>query len=188
MERLLALGSVVKVQVEEEATARLMIAGYLPQDEDTGQIFDYVTVLYPFGMQQVPAIQMIRQDQILEVEAEGYLDERAAAFTKQLPELIEKIAGEARRMILEAAREEKAVQAKETAWNGKASQAWNGKSAQAKEAALNGKAAQGMEAAQNGKAVQDVEATRNEEATRSGSRAQTAAGRPKPVDPLKEFG
>lgn len=186
MERLLALGSVVKVQVEEEATARLMIAGYLPQDEDTGQIFDYVTVLYPFGMQQVPAIQMIRQDQILEVEAEGYLDERAAAFTKQLPELIEKIAGEARRVILEAAREGKAAQDEKAAGAGETAR--NGKAVQDVEAAQNGKAAQDVETARNGNAVQAVEATRNEEAAQSGSRAQTAAGRPKPVDPLEEFG
>ena len=108
MERLLALGSVVRVQVEEQATARLMIAGYLPEDKNTGKIYDYVTVLYPWGMQQTPAVQMIRQDQILEVEAEGYLDEKAAAFTRELPELIGKIAGEAKRLILEAAKEDEA--------------------------------------------------------------------------------
>lgn len=106
MERLLALGSVVKVRIEEQAAARLMIAGYLPRDEDTGEIYDYVTVLYPFGMQQVPAVQMIRQEQILSVEAEGYLDERAEAFTRELPELIGKIAEETQRLIREAGRNE----------------------------------------------------------------------------------
>lgn len=108
MERLLALGSVVKVRIEEQAAARLMIAGYLPRDEDTGEIYDYVTVLYPFGMQQVPAVQMIRQEQILSVEAVGYLDERAEAFTRELPELIGKIAEETQRLIREAGRNEEA--------------------------------------------------------------------------------
>ena len=91
MERLLAPGSVVRVRIEEKATARLMIAGYFPEDTRTGKIYDYVTVLYPFGMQKTPAVQMIRQSQILSVEAEGYLDEQAEAFTSQMPRLIEKL-------------------------------------------------------------------------------------------------
>lgn len=154
MERLLALGSVVKVQVEEQATARLMIAGYLPEDRKTGKIYDYVTVLYPWGMQQVPAVQMILQDQILEVEAEGYLDEKAAAFTRELPELIGKIAGEARRLILDAAAEEKQEESQEAAEEARAKSQEETEEAQEKgrEAAA-AQEAQGTEAALQSSAV-----------------------------------
>lgn len=102
MERLLALGSVVRVQVEEQATARLMIAGYFPEDTRTGKRYDYVTVVYPFGMQQTPAVQMINHGQILSVEAEGYLDEQAEAFTKELPELIRRMTEEMKKAVAEA--------------------------------------------------------------------------------------
>ena len=91
MERLLALGSVVQVQVEEQATARLMIAGYFPEDKESGRIYDYATVVYPFGMWEQPAIQMIDEAQILKVEAAGYMDERAEAFTWTLPRMIERV-------------------------------------------------------------------------------------------------
>lgn len=90
MERLLALGSVVRVQVEEQAAARLMIAGYFPEDRESGRIYDYATVVYPFGMWAQPAVQMIDEAQILNVEAAGYMDEKAEAFTWALPRMIER--------------------------------------------------------------------------------------------------
>lgn len=106
MERLLALGSVVRVQVEEQATARLMIAGYFPEDTRTGKRYDYVTVLYPFGMQQTPAVQMINHGQILSVEAEGYLDEQADAFTRELPELLGRLTERMKEAVAEAKAQE----------------------------------------------------------------------------------
>lgn len=90
MEQLLALGTVVKVDLGKKQTARLMIIGYYPQNKQDGKVYDYVTVLYPFGMCFEPAIQCINKASILAVEKEGYLDETAEAFTKELPQLIQK--------------------------------------------------------------------------------------------------
>lgn len=90
MERLLALGTVVKAAVGGKQTARLMIIGYYPRNNQDGQVYDYATVLYPIGMSYEPAIQCINHKLILAVEKEGYLDEEGAAFTEGLPELIQK--------------------------------------------------------------------------------------------------
>ena len=88
MEQLLTLGTVVKAAVGKGQTARLMIIGYYPQDNQDGKVYDYATVLYPFGMCFEPAIQCINSGLIVEVEKNGYMDEEADAFTKGLPELI----------------------------------------------------------------------------------------------------
>ena len=88
MEQLLALGTVVKAAVGKGQTARLMIIGYYPQDNQDGSVYEYATVLYPFGMCFEPAVQCINSRLIIEVEKNGYMDQEADAFTKGLPELI----------------------------------------------------------------------------------------------------
>lgn len=90
MDKLLALGTVVRVNLGKGNTASLMIAGYYPRSLETGEVYEYLTVMYPFGMTHQVAVQMIHADAILEVEAEGYMDETAEIFTKGLPEMIKK--------------------------------------------------------------------------------------------------
>ena len=53
-----------------------------------GKVYEYATVLYPFGMSFEPAVQCINSGLIVEVEKNGYMDEEADAFTKGLPELL----------------------------------------------------------------------------------------------------
>ena len=84
MERLLALGSVVKVQMRGGGVQRLMIAGYFPKDKKTGRSYDYAAVPYPYGMRDMPVIRTFNRLQILETEHQGYLDATAAIFTMPL--------------------------------------------------------------------------------------------------------
>ncbi|MBR6526973.1 MAG: DUF4176 domain-containing protein [Lachnospiraceae bacterium] len=90
MDKLLALGTVVRVNLGKGNTASLMIAGYYPRSLETGEVYEYLTVMYPFGMTHQVAVQMIHADAILAVEAEGYMDETAEVFTTGLPEMIKK--------------------------------------------------------------------------------------------------
>ena len=90
MEQLLPLGTIVKVNLGEKNAASLMIAGYYPQSEKTGEVYDYLTVVYPFGMCYKKAVQLTNKASIIKVEAMGYMDEEAEQFTKGLPELLEK--------------------------------------------------------------------------------------------------
>lgn len=99
MERLLALGSVVKVQMKKDLVQRLMIAGYFPKEKKTGRTYDYAAVPYPFGVCPVPVIRTFNQPQIVEVEYRGYMDEQAEVFTRQLPELINKMAEELEELV-----------------------------------------------------------------------------------------
>lgn len=107
MEELLALGSVVKVQLTERNTMRFVIAGYFPHDKKTDKVYDYAAVLYPWGMQPGPAIQMFHHGQILSVEHPGYLDDDGREITKRLPEAFKQYAEEIRKVIRKA-EEEKA--------------------------------------------------------------------------------
>ena len=91
MERLLALGSVVKVQMRGGGVQRLMIAGYFPKDKKTGRSYDYAAVPYPYGMRDMPVIRTFNRPQILETEHQGYLDERAEIYTMQLPMMLERM-------------------------------------------------------------------------------------------------
>lgn len=109
MEQLLALGTVVKADLGEKNTALLMIAGYYPQ-EQSGRVYDYLTVMYPFGMCFTNAVQMVDKEAILSVEADGYLDEATEEFTKGLPELLEL----AKQSVLEEIREQQNKQETET--------------------------------------------------------------------------
>lgn len=93
MEQLLPLGTIVKVNLGEKSTAHLMIAGYYPQSEKTGEVYDYLTVMYPFGMSYKTALQLTNKSSIISVEAMGYMDDEAEQFTKGLPELLEKAKG-----------------------------------------------------------------------------------------------
>ena len=90
MEKLLALGTIVRVNLGKGNTASLMIAGYYPRSLETGEVYEYLTVMYPFGVTHQVAFQMIHEDAILAVETEGYLDETAEIFTRGLPEMIKK--------------------------------------------------------------------------------------------------
>ena len=102
MEKLLALGTIVKVNLGKDNVARLMIAGYYPKSLETGEVYEYLTVMYPFGVNHQMALQMIHEDAILAVEAEGYLDETAEIFTRELPQMIKKT----EEVVLEVLREE----------------------------------------------------------------------------------
>lgn len=88
MEQLLPIGTVVRAKIDEKTSVTLMIAGYLPKDEKTKKMYDYATVVYPFGMDMQPNISMIDEDSIEEVVFEGYMDEDAAALTRSLPEML----------------------------------------------------------------------------------------------------
>ncbi len=85
MKKLLPLGSVVKVKMFEKGVITLMIIGYFPQHAETGDIYDYVTTVYPFGIRERKVIQMINHDDVLSIEFKGYQDEEAEAYSKYLP-------------------------------------------------------------------------------------------------------
>lgn len=102
MEKLLALGTIVRANLGKGNTASLMISGYYPRSLETGEVYEYLTVMYPFGVSHQMALQMIHEDAILAVEAEGYLDETAEIFTRELPQMIKKT----EEVVLDVLREE----------------------------------------------------------------------------------
>lgn len=101
MKQMLALGAVVKVQVGEKNTVRLVVAGYFPIDERTGKLYDYSAVAYPWGMQPNPGIHMFNAGQIVSVEYAGYMDEDGEQLTKGLPQALEQFKKEAVELLRE---------------------------------------------------------------------------------------
>lgn len=101
MEQLLALGSVVRVRTDEQTTLRMVIAGYFPCDTASGTTYDYSAVLYPWGMQVNPALQMFNRGQIVSVEHEGYRDEDGRKMTQGILQALEEYRRGAERLIRE---------------------------------------------------------------------------------------
>ena len=101
MEQLLALGSVVRVQADEQTTLRMVIAGYFPHDTATGTTYDYSAVLYPWGMQVTPALQMFNRTQIVSVEHEGYMDEDGRNVALGIPQALKEYCQGAEQLIRE---------------------------------------------------------------------------------------
>ena len=73
MNRLLPIGSVVRVAGEEDP---LMVIGFYPEAE--GRSYDYLAAQYPQGLFEIPVMSAFDEDLIEEVLFEGYQDELGA--------------------------------------------------------------------------------------------------------------
>ena len=109
MKQLLPLGTIVKVNLGQKSAAYLMIAGYYPKNNETGEVYDYLTVMYPFGMCYKESVQMIKASSIMQIEAMGYMDETAEKFTKELPQLLAEVRGAVQDAVEEALANEEQV-------------------------------------------------------------------------------
>lgn len=107
MEQLLALGSVVKVQVSENKkdALRMVVCGYFPHDKKTDRLYDYSAVLYPWGMQPQPALQMFNHGQITAIESAGYQDSEGEKFLSDMQKIFESYAEEVKKALQEAEEE-----------------------------------------------------------------------------------
>lgn len=88
MEGLLPIGSVVLL---EKSTKRMMVIGYLQQQEDTKQVWDYVGLPYPEGYMGSERTYLFNHGQIQRLFAIGYQDEEQFAFGAHLEKAIEEL-------------------------------------------------------------------------------------------------
>ena len=88
---LLPIGSVVKLKGAEK---RLMIFGIRQTNEETGQEYDYVAVLYPEGNMGEDIRYMFDNDDIDETVFVGYSDEERRDFLQDLKDFFDEKKGE----------------------------------------------------------------------------------------------
>ena len=88
MQEMLNLGSVFKQKAEKALP--LMVVGYMPVDPDTGEIYDYLTVMYPQGWLSNSSLLMINHNQIKEILSDGYYDEKTKELVDSMSQLVEK--------------------------------------------------------------------------------------------------
>lgn len=88
MEGLLPIGSVVLL---EKSTKRMMVIGYLQQQEDTQQIWDYVGLPFPEGYMGSERTYLFNHAQIQRLFAIGYQDEEQFSFGAHLEKAVEEL-------------------------------------------------------------------------------------------------
>ena len=86
MEGLLPIGSVVLL---EKSSKRMMIIGYLQQQVDTQQVWDYVGLPYPEGYMGSERTYLFNHDQITRLFAIGYQDEEQFSFSTHLEKAVD---------------------------------------------------------------------------------------------------
>ena len=88
----LPIGTVVLLK---EGTKRLMIAGILQRDADTGRLWEYVGVLYPEGYVGAKDMFLFNGDAIDKIFALGYQDSEQFDFKQMADQKYIEIIGQA---------------------------------------------------------------------------------------------
>lgn len=83
MGKLLPIGSIVKLKTEGEFL--FMIIGYYAFDQEKNAKFDYLSVLYPYGIDNEYAFYPFNENEIKEIVFEGYMDDESEEFLKIYP-------------------------------------------------------------------------------------------------------
>lgn len=104
MKEMLPLGTVVAL--DEKERIKMVIAGYYMKKQD-GKTYDYVGVLYPYGMAMENATALFDEGQIKKVLHRGYETEKSRVFCETLPKLVseegQKMLSEVSELILDNA-------------------------------------------------------------------------------------
>lgn len=87
MKDILPLGSIVSLKQKAESkvlTPKIMIIGRYLIDSNTGNISDYMGLVYPFGFQGLETIIYFDAPAIEQVIFEGYLNEEEIIVGKEI--------------------------------------------------------------------------------------------------------
>lgn len=76
---LLPIGSIVSLK---KVNMKVMIAGFFPKDNETGKVFDYFGVAYPFGYVSEKTNMVFQAEAVQEVLFRGYEDEKRDEIVK----------------------------------------------------------------------------------------------------------
>lgn len=89
-DKLLPIGTIVKLKQPD--TICMMIIGYYPIDEEAGQMYEYLTVLYPQGILSKESLFLMDLSEIKEVVFRGYADEESEVLCEIIPQALQEIA------------------------------------------------------------------------------------------------
>jgi len=89
---MLPAGSVVLIG---DNTKRLMIIGFLQQEAETENVWDYVGIPYPEGYMGSERTYLFNHSQITRVFSIGYQDDEQFAFSVQLEKAAEDLRAQA---------------------------------------------------------------------------------------------
>jgi len=92
LEGMLPAGSVVLIG---DNTKRLMIIGFLQQEAETENVWDYVGIPYPEGYMGSERTYLFNHSQITRVFSIGYQDDEQFAFSVQLEKAAEDLRAQA---------------------------------------------------------------------------------------------
>ena len=69
MNEVLPVGSIVKIRFND---AKIMITGYTPKNSETGKMYDYMGMIYPYGFDKYDNVLSFNRDVIKKVLFVGY--------------------------------------------------------------------------------------------------------------------
>lgn len=87
MKEVLPIGTIVLLK---EATKKVLIVGYLPQEKDAEKIYDYSGVPFPEGLIDSRQLLLFNQDRILQICHKSFYDDEVNTFLDK----VKKIKGE----------------------------------------------------------------------------------------------
>ncbi len=84
--KFLPIGSIVTLKT---ATKKILIIGYLPQENGSDEVYDYSGVPYPEGLVDSKKLLLFNHIQIEEVNHKSLEDEETKDFLKRVSEIKE---------------------------------------------------------------------------------------------------
>ena len=84
MDKLLPIGTIVLLK---GGTKRVLIVGYLPQELNSSEVYDYSGVPFPEGLIDSKKILLIDQNQIEKICHESINDDETSEIIKKVEEL-----------------------------------------------------------------------------------------------------
>lgn len=94
MSNLLPLGTVVRAKIKE-AVIDLMIIGYYPVDEKTGEIYNYTAIIYPMGMNLAVGTVLLAEENIEGIIQEGYTSKEYGAILDDYERMVNEVVRDA---------------------------------------------------------------------------------------------
>lgn len=85
MEDILKLGTVVKLI---DTDGELMVAGYYPEEQETGSVYTYLGISPVYGISFSNDVIFFNQDKVSEIVFDGYSDEASDKFREKVKEFM----------------------------------------------------------------------------------------------------
>ncbi len=91
MKKILSIGSVVKVDMENLNQEVMVIGRFMKDTNNNNKMYDYMGVLYPYGFLEPDNVILFDEVAIKEIKFEGYINKEELELSNKLLEELESL-------------------------------------------------------------------------------------------------